>query len=68
MVKDVELGIFGLYFFGDRREIEGAEVAAVGVSTVMAVPPGDSPGRLCVNVVESAIEGKFSVPCHERRL
>jgi hypothetical protein len=50
-VKAVDEGSLGLYFFGERREIDVSEesckggAAAAGVSTVIVVPPGDSPGK-----------------------
>lgn len=48
-VKIVDERSLELYFFGDRRVIEVLEGSSKGgaeeVSTVIVVPPGDSPGK-----------------------
>jgi hypothetical protein len=41
-VKDVEDGSLGLYLIGERRDI-GVLIVG-GTSTMIVVPPGDSPG------------------------
>lgn len=47
-LKEVDDGSFALYFVAERRDIAGFVEGPVdveeGTSTVMVVPPGDSPG------------------------
>ena len=73
-VKLVEDGRVGLYLRGERRVI-GVLTAAVGnseelgTSTVMVVPPGDSPGtraELSVEVAGSAIFAGMWLSCSRR--
>lgn len=72
-VKAVDEGSLGLYFFGERREIDvseerckggAAEAATAGVSTVMVVPPGDSPGKTLEVVVDASIILSLSRYCN----
>jgi len=61
-LKSVEEGSLGLYFLGERSKIGGLDEldgssrgATKGASTIMVVPPGDSPGGRLESGVGSAI-------------